>query len=124
MPGFLSILVGLCVTLGFILIFASRQYKRPRVWRGIGSFLLSIPAAALTYLMLGIHLARTHNLSRFYSWPFGGENIGNDGPLIASALFWIVVWFVVLFAASNLIPLDPDAQRRRTAQTKDHLKSA
>src|SRR5262249_50226042 len=96
---------------GFILIFASRQYKRPRVWRGIGSMLLAIPAASLTYLFVGVQLARRHGLSRFYSWPFGGANIGHDGPLIASGLFWIILWFIVLFAVSNLLPLENSARR-------------
>ena len=125
MPGFLSILVGLCVTLGFILIFASAQYKNPRLWRGFGSLLLAIPAASLTYLFVGVQLARRHGLSRFYSWPFGGANIGHDLPLIASGIFWIAVWFLLLFAASNLLPLDPDAQKRRAARAqRNHIKSA
>jgi hypothetical protein len=103
MPGLLAILIGAFATVGFILIFAASRYHNPRLWRGIGSFLLGLPLGLLTYGWLGIHLARKHNLSRFYSWPFGGERIARDGPLIASGLFWIVVWFVVLFVASNLL---------------------
>jgi len=115
MPGLLPIIVGVFVTAGFILIFASGQYRRPSIWRAIGSFLLSIPAAALTFLFLGIRLARTHNLSRFYSWPIGGGDI-SDHNLGWSLLFWIVTWFVLLFAASNLVPVNPDAVHRRRAQ--------
>jgi hypothetical protein len=103
MPGLLAILIGACATVGFILILAASRYRSPRLWRGIGSFLLSLPLGLFTYGWLGIHLARTHNLSRFYSWPFGGERIGRDGPLVASGLFWMAVWFVGLFMASNLL---------------------
>jgi hypothetical protein len=110
MPGFLSILVGICVTVGVILLFASRNYPRPKLWRGIGSFLLAIPAAALTYLMLGIRLARTHGLSRFYSWPFGGANI-SDTNIELSAAFWVLVWFVLLFVISNLFPAQNSRRR-------------
>src|SRR4051812_4845356 len=111
MPGLLSILVGVGVTIGFILIIASRNYKRPRIWRAIGSFLLAIPASALTYLWLGIRLARTHGLSRFYSWPFGGPNI-SDTNITLSAAFWVSLWFVLIFSASNLLPKDTVAARR------------
>jgi hypothetical protein len=103
MPGLLSILVGLCVTVGVILLFASGNYRNPRLWRGIASLLLAIPAASLTYLMLGIRLARTHGLSRFYSWPLGGANI-SDTKITLSAAFWVIVWFVLIFALSNLLP--------------------
>jgi len=104
MPGFLAILVGVCATIGFILIFAASNYTHVRVWRGIGSFFLAFPLGLLTYGWLGIRLARVHHLSRFYSWPLGGSNIVYDPALIASGLFWVAAWFVVLFAASNLLP--------------------
>jgi hypothetical protein len=113
MPGFLSILVGLCVTVGVILLFASSNYKRPRLWRGIGSFLLAVPAAAMTYLMLGIRLARSHGLSRFYSWPFGGANI-SDTNITLSAALWVVVWFVLLFAVSNLLPVSREVRPQKS----------
>jgi hypothetical protein len=112
MPGFLSIFVGLCVTVGVILLFASGNYKRPKLWRGIGSFLLAVPAAAMTYLMLGIRLARTHGLSRFYSWPLGGANI-SDTNITLSAAFWVIVWFFVLFGISNLFPVRDSPHRGR-----------
>lgn len=113
MPGLLAILIGGCATVGFILIFAASNYKLPRLWRGIGSLLLSFPLGVLTYGWLGIHLARTHNLSRFYSWPFGGERIGRDGPMVASGLFWVAVWAIFLFAVSNLITAESSARRQK-----------
>lgn len=113
MPGFLAILIGICATIGFILIFAASNYARVRLLRGIGSFLLGFPLGVITYGWLGIRLARLHHLSRFYSWPFGGEHIARDGPLIVSGLFWIAVWFLVLFAASNLLPNQSATARRR-----------
>ncbi len=103
MPSLLSVIVGLLVTVGFIVIVASGQYKHVRVWRAVGSVMLAIPAAALTFLMLGIKLARVHGLSRFYSWPIGG-GIVSDNAVGWSLGFWVACWFVVLFAASNLLP--------------------
>ena len=120
MPGLLPILVGVGVTLGFILIFASGQYRRPSLWRAIGSLLLSIPAAALSLLFVGIRLAHSHGLSRFYSWPIGGAEI-SDHNIGLSLLCWIAAWFLVLFAASNLLPVDHDAVHRRRAQAKKSI---
>ena len=111
--GLLAILIGACATVGFILIYAAAKYKRVRLWRAIGSLLLGFPLGLLTYGWLGIHLARTHNLSRFYSWPFGGEHIARDGPLVASALLWVAVWAILLFAVSKLIPVDKTARRQQ-----------
>ena len=73
---------------------------------------VSFPLGVLTYMIVGIHLARTHNLSRFYSWPFGGEHIAHDGPLVASGLFWMAIWFVLLFSASSLLLKASNADRR------------
>jgi hypothetical protein len=112
MASLLPILVGACATVGFILIFAASRYRRVHLWRAIGSLLLSLPLGILSYLYLGIHLARTHNLSRFYSWPFGGEYIGNDGPLVASALVFVAIWFVGLFGGSSLLLKSSNSQRR------------
>ena len=109
----LPILIGACATVGFILIFAASKNRRVRLWRVIGSLLLGFPLGVLTYMWLGIHLARTHNLSRFYSWPFGGEHIARDGPLVASGLFWVAVWFVQLFSASSLLLKSSNADQRR-----------
>ena len=109
----LPLLIGTCATVGFILIFAASRYRRVHLWRAIGSLLLSLPLGILTYLYVGIRLARTHNLSRFYSWPFGGADIANDNLLMASALVFVAAWFLLLFAASSLLLKSPAADSRR-----------
>jgi len=103
MPGLLAILVGACATVGFILIFAASKYRRVRLLRGIGSLLLGFPLGLLSYTWLGVRLARAHGLSRFYSWPFGGGEIGHNGALVASAVFWVAVWFLLLVSGSSLL---------------------
>ena len=113
MPGFLAILIGLLATVGFILIFAASNYTRVRLWRAIGSLLLGIPLGLLTYGWLGIRLARVHHVARFYSWPFGGEHIGHDGPMVASGVFWVAVWFVLLFGGSSLLLKSSNQDQRR-----------
>jgi hypothetical protein len=113
MPGLLAILIGACATVGFILLFGSAKYQRARLWRGIGSALLGFPLGLLSYGWLGIHLARVHHLRAFYSWPFGGERIAHDGPLVASGIFWIVLWFGLLFAASSIFLKTSNADQRR-----------
>jgi len=113
MPGFLAILIGGYAAVGFILIFAASNYTRVRLWRGIGSFLLGFPLGLLTYGWLGICLARVHSLSRFYSWPCGGPNIGHDAPFVASGLFWVGAWSVFLIAMSSFIPASSKADQRQ-----------
>ena len=113
MPSLLPILIGGCATVGFILIVAASRYRRVYLWRAIGSLLLSLPLGIISYMYVGIRLARTHNLSRFYSWPFGGEHIGRDGPLVASSLVFVGMWFVVLFGASSLLLKPSGLDRRR-----------
>jgi hypothetical protein len=107
MPSLASVIVGFFVTVGFIILFASGGYKHVRIWRAIGSVLLAIPAAALTYLILGIKLAHHYGEPRFYSWPIGGGAYKTNDTVIAlSLLFWVVVWGGVLFGASNLLPVE------------------
>jgi energy-coupling factor transporter transmembrane protein EcfT len=112
MPGLLPILIGACATVGFILIFVASGRRR-HLWRAIGSLLLSLPLGVITYMFVGIRLARTHNLSRFYSWPFGGANIGHDGPLVASTLVFVAAWFLLLFGVSSLVSKSPAADPRK-----------
>ncbi len=110
MPSLLSVIVGLFVTVGFIILFASGGYKRVRLWRAIGSVILSVPAAIFTYMILGIKLAPHYGEPRFYSWPIGGGAYKtNDAVIGWSLLFWVVVWSAVLFGASHLLPVDKQA---------------
>lgn len=114
MPSLISVIVGLFVTVGFIILFASGGYKRVRLWRAIGSVMLAIPASAFTYMILGIKIARHYGEPRFYSWPIGGGAYKtNDTVIVLSLLFWVVVWSGVLFGTSNLLPVDKEMASRR-----------
>jgi hypothetical protein len=114
MPSLISVIVGLLVTVGFIILFASGGYKHVRVWRAIGSVLLAIPGASFTYMMIGFKLAHRYGEPRFYSWPIGGGTYKTNGMVIVlSLLFWVAVWSGVLFAASNLLPKELTADKRR-----------
>jgi hypothetical protein len=105
MPSLISVIVGLFVTVGFIILFASGGYKHVRIWRAIGSLVLAIPAAAFTYLILGIKIAHHYGEPRFYSWPIGGGAYKtSDTVIVLSLLFWVLVWSVLLFIASSMLP--------------------
>jgi hypothetical protein len=107
MPSLISVIVGLFVTIGFIILFASGGYKRFRLWRAIGSVLLAAPAASFTYLILGVKLAHHYGEPRFYSWPIGGGAYKtNDTVIVLSLVFWVLVWSGIFFGASNLIPVE------------------
>jgi hypothetical protein len=107
MPSLISVIVGLIVTVGFIILFASGSYKHVRLWRAIASVLLAIPAAALTYMILGIKIAHHYGEPRFYSWPIGGGAYKtNDTVIVLSLVFWLIVWSAILFTTSNLLPVE------------------
>ena len=57
----------------------------------------SIPGALLTNYILGIGVAMAMHEGHFYSVPFGGFSVGsNDAVLVASIVFWLVLWVGVL----------------------------
>ena len=117
MPSLISVIVGLFVTVGFIILFASGGYKRVRLWRAIGSVILAVPTAIFTYIILGIKIAHRYGEPRFYSWPIGGGAYKTNDTVIGwSLLFWVVVWSAVLFGASALLPVDNEMAARRTAR--------
>src|SRR4051794_28375556 len=119
MPSLISVIVGLIVTVGFIILFASGGYKRVRLWRAIGSVLLAIPASAFTYMILGVKIAHHYGEPRFYSWPIGGGAYKtNDTVIVLSLLFWVVVWSAVMFGASNLLPVENQKAANRAARGK------
>ena len=112
MPSLISVIVGLFVTVGFIILFASGGYKRVRLWRGIASVILSVPAAIFTYIILGIKLAPHYGEPRFYSWPIGGGAYKTNDTVIAlSLVFWVVAWGILLFAVSNLLPVEKSIRK-------------
>jgi hypothetical protein len=76
------------------------------LWKlGFKSFSIlcaAIPIGIVSYLCIGISISRILKSGRFYSVPFGGFKIGGqDWALIASGLFWIMLWFVVLHLISK-----------------------
>jgi hypothetical protein len=112
MPSLISVIAGLLVTVGFIILFASGGYKHVLLWRGIASVLLAVPAAAFTYMIVGIKIAHHYGEPRFYSWPIGGGAYKtNDAVIVLSLVFWVVVWSVLLFLLSNLLPVDKGTRR-------------
>lgn len=56
----------------------------------------SLSLGVVTYFVLGIFIARILGVGRFYSVPFGGFHISRDLPLIGSALFWVLLWAVII----------------------------
>jgi hypothetical protein len=60
-------------------------------WRSAFGIALAVPLALLTYFLLGIGIARTIGVGRFYSVPFGAEHI-EDWQILASLAIWIGVW--------------------------------
>ena len=60
-------------------------------WRSVFGIALAVPFALLTYFLLGIGIARTIGVGRFYSVPFGAEHI-EDWHVLASLAIWVGVW--------------------------------
>ena len=85
------IFVPLCV---FIAVAGYGWVKRSR-WMVIAFG--CIPAALLTYYLLGMGTALAIGEGHFYSVPFGGFSVGgSDAALGGSILFWLVVWLGIL----------------------------
>lgn len=66
-----------------------------RRWRYVFGVALAIPLAVLTYGMLGIAIARTIGVGRFYSVPFGAEQI-EDWHILASLAIWFGLWAALI----------------------------
>jgi len=59
---------------------------------------ITVPATlfgGLSYFIISVAAARLLGEGRFYSFPFGGFVV-RDWNIIASTLFWVVAWAVVL----------------------------
>lgn len=56
---------------------------------------LAFPVALLTYGVLGAGIARVIGIGRFYSVPFGAEQVG-DRDVLASLAFWTCLWAALI----------------------------
>ena len=86
---FLSVLLGLAA------VFLVGVITAPRGWARLFGVALAFLVALLTYGLLGIGIARTIGIGRFYSVPFGAEQI-KDWHILASLAFWTCVWASVI----------------------------
>jgi hypothetical protein len=64
--------------------------------RYLGISLLSLPAGIIVYIVAGIMAATVRGDGHFYSVPFGGYSVSNNGAVLISVLLWVALIFVVL----------------------------
>jgi hypothetical protein len=64
--------------------------------RYLGISLAALPAGIITYIFAGILAARLRAEGHFYSVPFGGYTVSNNGAIGLSILMWIALIFAVL----------------------------
>jgi hypothetical protein len=67
----------------------------PKPWAWLFGLILSFPLAVLTYGALGVGIARAIGIGRFYSVPFGAEQV-EDWHILASAAFWMCTWAALI----------------------------
>ena len=84
----------LWILLGLTALFLGGAIFRRR-WARVFGVALAFPAALLTYGILGIGIARTIGIGRFYSVPFGAERI-RDWHILASLAVWTCIWASVI----------------------------
>ena len=112
-PGLITILIGLGVSAGFLILLSAGRYKHASLWRWIGSLLIAFPAAVLSYLVVGIKLAPRFGEPRFYSFPIGGGAYKtNDAVIGWSLVCWTLAWAAVFYIFSALLHKYTAAERR------------
>jgi hypothetical protein len=90
-----SLILVIPILLGVYLIARGRAQSRwAKFWQLLGSFFLAVPCGGLTYLFVGIGIARARNVGHFYSVPFGGYAV-RDSALVSSLLAWTAGFFCV-----------------------------
>ena len=110
-PGLISVVAGIAVAFGFILLLSSGKHQSFRVLRAVGSVLIGIPVGVLTYGWFGILLGRTPaGFTRFYSFPVGGHNYARVN-IYSSIAIWSVFWIAAIFIASHWIPTEHDDRK-------------
>jgi len=70
------------------------------LWARLFGMALALPAALLTYGVIGIAIARAIGIGRFYSVPFGAEQI-EDWHILISLAFWTFIWASVFLWLLN-----------------------
>ena len=61
----------------------------------------ALPSALVFYFLLGISLARAMGQGRFFSVPFGGYSVSGNEVLVASVVFWLIVWMGILYVITR-----------------------
>jgi hypothetical protein len=83
------------VVLGLAALFLVGAIALRGPWARLFAVALAFPVALLTYGILGIGIARTIGVGRFYSVPVGAERI-EDWHILVSLAFWTCVWVSVI----------------------------
>jgi len=83
------------VFLGLAVVFLVGAITARGGWARIFGVALALPVAVLTYGALGIGIARTIGIGRFYSVPFGAERI-RDWHILTSLAVWTCIWASVI----------------------------
>ena len=79
------------VLLGLTALFLVGALTARRGWARLFRWALAVPAAVLTYGVLGVGIARAIAVGHFYSLPVGAEEI-EDWHIVVSLLFWTIIW--------------------------------
>jgi len=89
----------LLIAAGILLVVKSRSARGGANAKFYtGALLLSVPLGLIAYIGSGMIAAALHGGGHFYSVPFGGYTASNDAALATSALLWIGMVFICLFA--------------------------
>lgn len=89
-------LLALPLALGILLVARTGNDARWRVARNLaGLILVALPVGGLGYLFSGIWIARAHGVGHFFSVPFGGYAVSDNGVFL-SLTSWVGVVFFLL----------------------------
>jgi hypothetical protein len=88
----------LLIAAGILLVVKSRSARGGNAKFYTGALLLSVPLGLIAYIASGMIAAALRGGGHFYSVPFGGYTASNDAALATSALLWIGMVFICLFA--------------------------
>jgi ascorbate-specific PTS system EIIC-type component UlaA len=116
MPVPFSFLLAIPILLGIYLLSRGPSQSRwGMAGRVVGTFLLALPCGGLTYLFMGIEVARIRQVGHFYSVPFGGYAV-SDRALALSLLAWTAVYFCIV---ALLIRAISSRKQQKTSQSNN-----